>query len=302
MRPPPSQTRSPMAATLDLWEQQATPEPESPPTAAPPGWGWREVARNAAWRVRAATIALWVMIALAAAGGLRSLIGAPAQEAPAGSAQPPAGAAGFAEQYVAAYLEAGAGDEAALAPFYPGPVDLTGVTPSARYVSLAAVVAAAPIGPEYWAITVAADVLDQVAGGYEQGGTSYYRVGVRAYDRTDVATSLPSLVPAPKPGALPALAVPLPASPASAALGATLAAFFTRYLAGAGPPPASVTVTSVGLGPARAGPPVSRVAAVTVLSTDGAGRAQLLGYTVRLSGSPAGWLVRAVLPAPPPRP
>ncbi|HWD09437.1 MAG TPA: hypothetical protein VHA57_10125, partial [Actinomycetota bacterium] len=230
-----------MAATIDLWQQQSTPEPGGqPPAPAPANPGWREVAARAAWRARAATIALWALIALAGAGGLRALIPGPAQSP---IPRLPAGAAGFAEQYVAAYLEAGAGNEASLATFYPGPVNLTGVIASARYVSRVSAVAAARLGPGYWAITVAADVLDQVAGGYEQAGTSYYRVGIRSSGAGTVATSLPAQVPAPQPPPLPKLAVPLPASPPGEYLGATLTAYFTHYLARAGPAPAAVTVT-----------------------------------------------------------
>lgn len=294
-----------MAATVDLWEQQSSPEAGSAPLGISatqlPRWGWHEVTRHAAWRVRVATVTLWLLIALAAAGGLRALAGAP----PAAAASSLAGteaasaASGFAEQYVAASLEAGAGDS--LAAFYPGPVDLDGVTASARYVSRASAVSAEPLGPGYWAVTVATEVLDQVAGGYEQAGTWYYRVGVHAGSHGDVATSLPALVPAPSPAPLPRLAAPLPSSAPPDALGTALTHFFATYLSGAGPPLSAVTVTAVSLGPTPAGAKSrrNRIAEVELTATDAGGRAQLLAYAVRLAQTPSGWTVQTVLAAAP---
>lgn len=298
MPPPATQTRPPMAVALDLWDHQTSSAAAGAAGAAgaqSPGWGWKQLARHAAWRVRAATVALWLLIAVAAAGGLRGALATGGAPSLPGSAQGAGNAGGFAEQFVATYLEAGAGDS--LAAFYPGPVDLAGVTASARYVARASAVATEPLGPGYWAVTVAADVLDQVAGGYEQGGTSYYRVGVHAGAGGEVATSLPALVPGPKPAPPPRLAVPAPSSPPPADLATALTDFFTTYLSRAGPPPTSVTVTAASLG--TPGANHTRIGQVDVMATDSGMRAQLLAYSVRLAATPTGWTVQGVLPAPP---
>ena len=86
----------------------------------------------------------------------------------------PAEAGGFAEMFVAAYLEAGSGQEQAVQNFYPGPVDLQGVIPGGRYASRTATVRARTAGPGYWAVTVGAEVLVLAQGGYARGGVHYY--------------------------------------------------------------------------------------------------------------------------------
>src|SRR5207245_2067401 len=75
-----------------------------------------------AWKVKVATAGLWVLIALAGAGGLRALVWKGSPAAASLPAAAPAGVAGFAEMYVAAYLEAGAGQEQTLRSYYPAAV------------------------------------------------------------------------------------------------------------------------------------------------------------------------------------
>jgi hypothetical protein len=284
--------------------------------APDPAPGWRAVRRSAVWRVRLGTAALWTLIALAAAGGLRGLAGAPGPATAAPPAAVDPGTGGFAAQFVTVYLDASAGQEDSLRPFYRGAVDLSAV-PAGRYVSHAAAVASQPLAPGYWAVTVAADLLVAVPGGYRDEGTSYYQVGLFRSPSGLVATGLPSLVAAPAAGTPPALELPAPSSPPAGPVGAVLTAFLQGFLtpqgraanAGAAgsvrppsPPPfAAVTVTAVTIGPAaaKARAPTTRLARVRVEAADGAGQCQLLDYTLRLADRPDGWQVQTILPAAP---
>lgn len=272
------------------------------------------------------TATLWLLIALAAAGGVRALVAVPSR---GGNPQPAliggGDARGFAELWLGAYLEAGAGQEASLRAFYPRPVDLAGVTPAGRYVPRTAAVAERMVGPGYWAVTVAADVLVAVPGGYQQAGTSYYRIGVLAGPKGLVATSLPALVPPPAPGGLPRPAAPPLAAPTDDATTATVQAFFDAYLAGHGSPqattvPASAvqpitpapfttdTVLAIGLGAAGSLPPSpgahgpragGRLASVEVAALDPGGRKELLDYALSLTDRQGRWEVDGMLPALP---
>lgn len=301
--------------------------PMAPPVPLPPergAGGWRDRGRGAAWRVHATTAALWVLIAVAGAGGVRGLLAGPAP-APAPAAAPDSGTAtgagGFAQSYVAAYLEAGAGQEATLLPFSPVPATLTGITPATRYVDRTAAVSTVRLAPGSWAVEVAAGILAAVPGGYARAGTSYYDVGIATSGGHFVATSLPALTPPPTPAPLPRLATAAPTAPPSGATGEALEAFFSAYLAGQGPvaaeeapgsrlgafaaaPFASATVVAAAFGPvqpAAGGPrrrPATRAAEVEVAAADAGGRLQFLDYSLHLAASPAGgWRVAAVLPA-----
>ncbi|HEU5001267.1 MAG TPA: hypothetical protein VFW71_00620 [Actinomycetota bacterium] len=241
-------------------------------------------------RVRVATGMLWVLIALAALGGIRGLAAHPAPGTPPPAA--PDGLAGFAELYVAAYLEAGAGQEPVVAAYYHGPLDLSGVTAGARYVARAATVATRELAPGYWAVTVGADVLVAAPGGYQPGGTQYYRVAIQTAPAGLVATTLPAAVPAPVPAPEPALAVP--ALLTGTVPDPVLSARITTYLQG------TLAVTAT-VGALALAPPTGthRLAEARVTATDAQGIPVLLDYTVELRRTAGAWAVAAVLPAPP---
>lgn len=258
-----------------------------------------------AWRVRLATTGLWVLIALAAAGGLRALVSGVPRAAPAVA---PNAAAGFAEMYVAAFLEAGAGQEATLRAYYPGALDLHGVVPSGRYASHTATVATSEPSPGYWAVTVAAEVLVAAPGGYQRAGTHYYRVGVASASGALVATSLPAEVPAPVPAPLPPLAPASLAIPPGDAVKVAVQRFFDAYLAGNGipgagvspvtpAPYASVAVVAMAAGPAGASG--SRTVRAEVAATDAGGLRVVLDYWFRLGSRNGTPTVTALLEAPP---
>ena len=154
-------------------------------------------ARNgvSARHVRLATVCLWLLIVLAAAGGLRALLARDVDPQPVGSPAEAVAVAGFAELFVAAYLSAGSGQEQALRPYYQGPLDLTGVTPSARYAARTTAVEVAHLGSGPWVVNVGAEVLSADGGGYVPAGTHYYRVKVASRGGRFVATALPAEVP-----------------------------------------------------------------------------------------------------------
>jgi len=264
-----------------------------------------------AWKVKAATATLWVLIALAGAGGLRALVwgGPPAAASPAAAA--PAGVTGFAEMYVAAYLEAGAGQEQTLRPYYPNAVDLHDVLPSSRYAARTAAVASSEPSPGYWAITVGAEVLVAAQGGYVRAGTHYYRVGVMSASGPLVATSLPAEVPAPTPTSLPRLRLGHLAPPSGDAPSAAVQQFFDAYLAGQGnpgaglrsviPPPfTSVAVTGIAGTPSGpSGQSSVRTMQAEVVGTDAGGLKTVLDYSFQLAERNGAWVVTSLLPAAP---
>jgi len=151
--------------------------------------------------VRLATACLWMLIALAAAGGLRALVssGAGGETSSSGAAQAVA-VAGFAQLFVAAWLAAGSGQEASLRPYYRGPLHLDGVTPTARYAARTAAVGVAWSRSGTWIVTVGADELLAGGNGYVPAGTHYYRVELAAGPAGPRATALPAEVA--RPGAV----------------------------------------------------------------------------------------------------
>lgn len=241
-------------------------------------------------RVRVATGVLWVLIALAALGGLRGLAARPAPAPPPAGA--PAAVAGFAELYVATYLEAGAGQERSVAAFYPRPPDLAGVPAGARYVARTEAVATEALGPRYWAVTVGADVLVASGGGYQPEERQYLRVAVESSPAGMVATSLPAAVAAPAPARLPRLPVPAltTGTAADASLGATVTGYLGRALGVTG------TLDALALAP---GAGAERLAVARVTAPDAGGIPEVLDYTLRLRHQGDRWAVAAVVPAPP---
>jgi hypothetical protein len=259
-------------------------------------------------------VALWLLIAAAAAGGLRGCVvgtsAPPVAEQP-GAAQ---SAGGFAELFVATFLEAGAGQEQSLRPYYPGAVDLSAVAPQSRYAARMAIVSSTGISPGYWAVTVGAAVLVAAQGGFVQAGTHYYQVGVAGRPGTLVATSLPAEVPAPVPAALPPLAVAGLAQPGSDAVSGVLSHFFEAYLCGRGelaplvttgshlaavsPAPfSSAEVGSLAVGPVeRSGTALARV---EVTGTDSSGLKEVLDYSLHIRNRRGEWAVEEMLPGAP---
>lgn len=106
---------------------------------------------------------------------------------------PPLGVTGFAEMFVAVYLgQAGENVEQVLEPFLTEPVQLLGLDPGRMYVQNVATVGVEP-ARNGWAVTVAAQTLRRLDGGYGDPLIQHYRVEVLENDGF-ASESLPSLV------------------------------------------------------------------------------------------------------------
>lgn len=138
-----------------------------------------------------AHVGLWGTILLVLVVGLAGLL-RPTPKAKAAPRPPEATTApeGVAEIFVSAWLRAGDGNEALLAPYYPAMVDLRGIAARPDLAVTTASVAARQVGPDYWSITVAADT-------GSSGRPRYYQVGIHRIEGLYVATALPAEVPAP---------------------------------------------------------------------------------------------------------
>jgi Conjugative transposon protein TcpC len=269
------------------------------------------------WAVRAATLALWLMVGVGALGGIGSMATRSAAT-PTSVAKPPSSTAdveGFAQLFVTAYLEAGQGTESSLKPFYPGTVNLSQIEAGQLYVSQTVSLGARAIGPGYWSVTVAADVLGARDGAYQPLGLRFYSVGVIRIGDAFVATSAPSEVPAPITAALPKLRVGTPTFPKSDPITQAIDHFFQAFLAGQGevdrytapdsgiravrPAPfPTVSLELVGLLPTDASQ-TAYLAQVEVRGTDADGRQQVLDFALELDRRAGLWEVSRLLPAPP---
>lgn len=154
-------------------------------------------------RARVVATALWVLLALAAAGGAAGLAGAfapPAAPPRASAATAPVadpGVAGFAELFMAVYLPAGAGQQDRLAPFLGTTPELTGIEAGRLSAGDTTAVAVRDAGrPGYWSVTVAVSVAAATEQGLRPLGLRYYQVPV-AHCGADPAPSCPPGTPAP---------------------------------------------------------------------------------------------------------
>ncbi|MFJ5850509.1 conjugal transfer protein [Streptomyces sp. NPDC092903] len=187
--------------------------------------GWTTSTAHLSGITRLVRLGAWALVASGPVFGVLALLGSsgPAQGVtkPVVAAAPASqtGPAGFAELFVAAYLQAGQGSERDLAPYYSGSVVLS-VKPGTRTATQSTVIASREVQPGYWSITVAADVTTQDdEGKAKRLGVQYFRVGIQATGPVGAggtatsaaaatgyaATSLPAQVAAPsalKPGAL----------------------------------------------------------------------------------------------------
>ena len=121
---------------------------------------------------------------------------------PASANERPAGLGGFAESYLSTLLtRAGEGAEEVLIPYLGYSPDLTGLAAGSWYVSHTAVWSIEEIGPDRWAVVVAAEQLGLQEGGYVPTGTSFYTVEIDATATGFRAVSFPRQLPAPpRPG------------------------------------------------------------------------------------------------------
>ncbi|MGW1364743.1 conjugal transfer protein [Streptomyces chartreusis] len=223
-----------------------------------PDGGWATVSSGAAANWTAALRwAAWLLLIAGPLLGLMALVRQPAATAPSAAPAPAAsaagtadsaGPAGFAQLYVAAYVEAGKGTEATLAPYFPPMrgISLEAAAGTQRADRLAAV-RVRKVASGYWSVTVAAHVTAQTKASAKTGATDgtatapdevlrYFQVPVREFSGGGyVAAALPGEVAAPSAGAGAQLdyGTPVPADSHDAATG-TVSAFLDAYLTGSG--------------------------------------------------------------------
>ena len=275
------------------------------------------------WKVKLLQSAILAVVLIGAATGPLALLQA-ARSARAGTgaatAAPPSpvAASGFAELFVAAWLNQGDPDHPdTLAAFdpYVTAEDLTGMVPGQLYAARTVTIDATPAGPDYWAITVAAEVLQSVKGSLRPVGTRYYGVGVQVAGGRFIATSLPEQIKPPSTSdKLPTLwvedmAAPTPGDP----FADTLTQFFTAMLTGHGEleryvdpqsglvvldpaPYASVVLRAYGQTPFG---PNQAVAKAQVAAKDAAGHITILEYWLDLEQTQGRWEVERLHRAAP---
>jgi hypothetical protein len=215
------------------------------------------------------------------------------------------GVAGFAEMYVAKYLN---GDADQIGEFLPAPPPLAAMTPAAHYAARIAAIEIAEVEPGYWAVLVVADVLEREDAGYVSAGLQHFKVGVVDDGGRLVAAGLPSRVAAPasrraKPRSL-ATAEATPDDAVAAVVGDFLEALLlgdrdlARYattdsrISAVAFPYAILAITSV------SGYADGSVRAV-VEAGGLAGPAVTMEYFLRIDHTSGGPLVAEVLPGPP---
>ncbi len=211
--------------------------------------GWLAAPPRSAAVTTVMKVGMWVALGCGPVALIAALPGsaAPSQApAVAVAGRSPVGPAGFAQLYVAAYLQAGSGD-ATLRAFYPAAPDVASPA-SQRQAMRTVTVAAVEVSGGYWSIMVAADVaVRDKKGGYANAGTHYFQVAVRAVGDSAsgatgpagisagyVATALPAEVGPPAVAPPPALAYDSGASVGDGPLSDTIREFTTAYLTGSG--------------------------------------------------------------------
>lgn len=277
--------------------------------------------------IRALQVLLWLLVVSGPAAALVGIAGLAAlnsrlevvKEA-AAAADPPADTAvveGFAELFIAAYLDAGEDSTTGLDPFVDG-VALDGVDAGSWSAGRTTSLGATEVAPGYFAVTVAVELIAHATGSDSTSapvsvGTLFYSVGVADTDSGWTVVAVPSLIPAPNRVNAPDLLVArldgIDDPGLNDMVGQFLSAYLTgnseltRYLAPSSPvlsvdPPLFTAVEVLRSGTAE-DPQQGTVVAVVARATDGAGRAQLLEFWLAVSQRDGRWEVAEVLPAPP---
>jgi hypothetical protein len=183
---------------------------------------------------RVTSTVLWILIALAALGGISALLrpsSSGSDDGAAAAATPDRSesrlvASGFAERFVTAYLQAGR-DGSSLVPFLGYTPELPGTAEASPVTGVVRTLDVTEAGDDYWAVTVAVG---------PPGGERFWRAGVDVDpdDLSAVAVGLPTLVAAPEAAEREKLAVTLSAPPADDPVVDTVAGFLTAYACGQG--------------------------------------------------------------------
>lgn len=277
--------------------------------------------------VRTLQVVLWLLVVsgpvaaallatqVSALSGRLETVGG--QQAVANRPPDTTGVEGFAELFIAAFLGAGENSGEALAHFLDG-ASLDGVANGSWFATRTTSLGAREIGPGYYAVTVAAQV---VAADEESDeptvwvpvGTLFYSVGVAETQSGWAVTGLPTLIAAPTRGVPPELLVGrLDGFDGTPGLEEMVPRFLAAYLAGDGELARYIAPGSpiVAVQPApfvnvevlKAGfidaPDGSQQVAIVVRATDADGRVQVLEYALTVEQRDSRWEVSEVLPAP----
>lgn len=260
-------------------------------------------------KVRAVSVGLWVLVALAALGGLVALVRTPdapdavREDAEDRSIAESWAAAGFGVRFVSAYLS-GPESGADLAPFLGYSPELAPSLEKPSPPSTVTVVATESAGDHYWAVTLAA-----AWPGHEER----WRVGVVVDDGRRIATGLPTPAAAGDAGERAALALVLSSLPeVDDPLLEAVAGFVSAYVCGQGEvarylapgvtlaavdPAICTEARIVGWGTAAVGE--RRVQVVTEALLDPDRSARRVAFSLVLARRAGRWEVAELLPAPP---
>ena len=277
--------------------------------------------------VRVLQLVLWLLVVsgpvaaallatqVSALGGRLETVGG--QQAVVNLPPDTTGVEGFAELFVAAFLGAGEDSPESLAHFLDDP-PLDGTADGSWFATRTASLGARQIGPGYFAVTVAAEVVAADEESDESTvwvpvGTLFYSVGVAESETGWAVTGLPTLIAAPTRAVRPELLVGrLDGLDGAPGLEEMVSRFLAAYLAGDGelaryiapasrivrvqPPPfVNVEVLKAGFIDAPDG---SQQVAMVVRATDAAGRVQVLEYALTVEQRDGRWEVSELLPAP----
>ncbi|MCI0690124.1 MAG: conjugal transfer protein [Sporichthyaceae bacterium] len=278
---------------------------------------------SGAVRIRAAHVLLWALVGLAAFSGVRGLAvpPPPSGSGPAVAPPAPAGPAGFAELFVAAYVSAGSGSEASLVPFMGADVpSLSRVEPGVLDVGRTTVVDAREVSRGYWSVTVAAEIRAVTQEGEPTSlGLHFYRVSVATAGGDPaalVAVGVPAVVSLPRSAAPPRTVFGSDRLARSDPAAETVQRFLSAFLAGQGelarytspmsglaavsPPPfRSVVVDRIVTAGRDAPPPGQLRVLATVTCVDPIGAHQVLAYALDLASRDGRWEVAAMPAAVP---
>ncbi|MGW4894571.1 conjugal transfer protein [Kitasatospora sp. NPDC004240] len=334
--------RSRQEETAEAWDDITEAEvQDAPDTAGEERTGWQMSTAGLSGFARLARIGAWVLLASGPVLGVAAFTSSASPQEPkkpAAAVRNPSDTApsGFAQLFVAAYLEAGQGTESSLSPYYADPVILTN-PPASRSASRIVAISSTEVEPGYWSVTVAARVqAKNKKGETADQGVQYFRVGVQVVGPAAVggaakstatpagyaATSLPAQVAAPAALRTSGLAYGTPKGSGTAdPVVDTASSFLSAYLASNGEldryispgtaitPIAPAPYTSVKItnaydnGPSDGSLAVpsdgaARRVLVTVTATDSTGQNYPLTYALDLRSRGGRWEVWAVADAP----
>lgn len=286
-----------------------------------------------ALKIRATQVLLWVLVGLAAIGGIATLIPdkeivipppviTPEMLTGGGLTVEDASVGGWAELYVATWLGTGERNGSALDGYFPAPnLTLQGASAGRYYAARTTTVSVAAEEDSSITVTVAADVLrNEAEVGYTPIGIRYYQISILRTDEGLVALGLPAQVAAPPTLELPETVTGKLTQPSIEGyenFEAAMNGFVSAYLAADGPldrflspetlipaprpapfVSASVTSMAVVFDPEEPDNQDRRMVTAEVNAIDNDGASQHLSYAALLIKRDGRWEVSRLLPGP----